>query len=320
MVSDVNKRLVDRFIRFRKDEGVGGWTINRDLKALRGALNHGWKNELISTVPFVHDVETKDKAKPRDLVYTPERVAAILEAAASREDRAHTLLYIMIAMSTCGRSEAILDMDASQIRDGCIHFLADDRQQTKKRRSTVPIAPTLAPWLEGIKGKVIVSRKPIAERKWRDPEIPEFYEYPCYDVGGSFETCLLEAGICREVFDDDDNQLFHPVRHKLGETEQRPKLKGLGTPNTLRHTIITEMHRRGVPEGQIDTAAGHVGEGTGKRNYRHLRPDYLAELIEAIESYWGEISRFTTVHLRSQHGPKIVSFASAKAIARSKRA
>lgn len=318
MVSDVNKRLVDRFIRFRKGEGVGGWTINRDLKALRGALNFGWRNELIASVPFVHDVDVRDRAKPRDLVYTPERVAALLEAAASREDRHHLFLYILIALSTCGRSEAILDLDSSQIRDGRIHFLADDRQQTKKRRSTVPIAPTLAPWLEGIKGKVIVSRKPKAQRNWADPAVPEFFVYPCYDLGKSFEKCLIEAGICTEVSDKEGNQRFHPIRHKLGETEARPMLKGLGTPNTLRHTAITEMHRRGVPEAQIDAAAGHIGEGTGKRNYRHLRPDYLGELMEAVEAYWAEIARYTTVHMRSQSGPKIVNFASARATARIK--
>lgn len=318
MVSDVNKRFVERFIRFRKAEGVGGWTINRDLKALRGALNHGWRNELISSVPFVHDVEPKDKAKPRDLVYTPERIAALLEAAASREDRAHLFLYIMIALSTCGRAEAILELESTQIRDGLIHFLADDRSQTKKRRSIVPIAPTLAPWLEGVKGKVIVSRKPKVQKNWADPDVPEFFEYPCYDVGKSFEKCLIEAGICREVFDAEGEQVFLPVRHRLGETEPRPKLKGLGTPNTLRHTIITEMWRRNVPEGQIDAAAGHVGEGTGKRNYRHLRPDYLAELIQGVEDFWGEVGRYTTVHMRSQSGPKVVNFASARANARIK--
>lgn len=318
MVSDVNKRFVDRFIRFRKGEGVGGWTINRDLKALRGALNYGWRNEFVASVPFVHDVEAKDKAKARDLVYTPERVAALLDAAASREDRKHVFLYIMIALSTCGRSEAILDLEASQIRDGLIYFLADDRQQTKKRRSIVPIAPTLAPWLEGVTGKVIVSRKPKMQRNWADPAVPEFFVYPCYDLGKSFEKCLVEAGICREVFDDEGNQVFHSIRRRLGETEPRPKLKGLGTPNTLRHTAQTEMHRRGVPEAQIDAAAGHLGEGTGKRNYRHLRPDYLADLIAAVEDFWAEVGRYTTVHMRSQSGPKIVNFASARATARIK--
>lgn len=311
-VADVNKKLVDRFIAFRKAEGVGGWTINRDLKALRGSLNHAWRNELIPSAPFVHDVDTKDRAKPRDLVYSAERIAALLEAAYAIESRRHVFLYIMIAMSTLGRSEAILELDADQIRDGCIHFLADDRAQTKKRRSIVPICPTLAPWLEGVTGKVITYRSPIAEKN-RQPDGPAYFEKPCYDLGNSFDKCLVAAGIARECFDDDGNQIWLPPRRKLGETKPRPKMTGLGTPNTLRHTIITEMHRRGVPEGQIDAAAGHVGDGTGKRNYRHLRPDYLAELVAAIESYWSEMTRFTTVHLRSQSGPTVVSMASARA-------
>lgn len=311
-VADVNKKLVERFIAFRKAEGVGGWTINRDLKALRGSLNHAWKNELIVSAPFIHDVDTKDRAKPRDLVYTPEQVAALLEAAHSDERRQHVFLYIMIAMSTLGRSEAILELDAAQVRDGCIHFLAFDRAQTKKRRSIVPICPTLAPWMENLSGKVIVYRTPIAEKN-RLPDGPAYFEKPCYDLGNSFDKCLVLAGISRPVLDDDGQEVWLPPRGKLGETEPRQKFTGIGTPNTLRHTIITEMHRRGVPEGQIDSAAGHAGDGTGKRNYRHLRPDYLAELIAGIEAYWAEVTRFTTVHLRSQSGPKVVSMASARA-------
>ncbi len=77
------------------------------------------------------------------------------------------------------------------------------------------------------------------------------------------------------MFGADANQLFHPIRRKLG-----------------------------VPEGQIDAAAGHLGDSTGKRNYRHLRPDYLSELMNAVEDYWSEMTRLTAIHLRSQHDPK----------------
>src|SRR3546814_20474884 len=97
-----------------------------------------------------------------------------------------------------------------------------------------------------------------------------------------------------------DLPVFLPARRKLGETESRPKLRGRGTPNTLRHTIITEMHARGVAEAQIEEAAGHIGEGTNKRNYRHLRPDYLGELISVISDYWRAMCRYTTVHDRKR--------------------
>jgi integrase len=305
-VADVNNAFVDRFITFRKAEGVGGHTISRDLAALRGSLNYAWREELIEAAPFVKEVAAKDKARPRDLVYTMAEVASLLEALWSRPERRHAFIYSMIALSTCGRSEAILDLHDHQLDRGLIFFLDPDRDQTSKRRSIVPIAPTLAPWLDGAIGKVIKYRAPIAETKWVDPNQPEYFERDCYDVGKAFEGALIEAGICQPVVNADGSPKMHPPRRKLGETVERPVLKGKGTPNTLRHTIITEMHRRGVAEAQIDAASGHAGEGTNKRNYRHLRPDYLAELIAAVEDYWQEMRQFTTVHLRSQCGPSVV--------------
>ncbi len=318
-VADVNKEFVGRFITWRKSEGVGGHTISRDLAALRGALNHAWREELIASVPFVRDVDPRDKAKPRELVYTMEQVAGILEAAWALPERHHVFLYTMIQLSSCGRSEAILDLHDHQLAGGLIYFLDPDRDQTSKRRSIVPIAPTLAPWLEGIDGKVIRYRAETARAKWADPDVPEFFERDCYDLGNAFDACLIEAGLSRPVIGQDGKPVMLPARRKLGETDPRTKLRGRGTPNTLRHTIITEMHRRGVPEAQIEAASGHAGEGTNKRNYRHLRPDYLAELVTAVEDYWQEMKRFTTVHLRTQCGPNVVSLASAKAGQRLKK-
>lgn len=312
MVADITKRFVTRFINWRKAEGVGGHTISRDLAALRAALRHGWKDELITAAPFVRDVDPDDKAKPRDLVYTMDQVAGLLEAAWRLPERQHVHLYTLIALSTLGRGEAILELHSRQLRGGLIHFLDDDRDQTSKRRSIVPITPTLAPWLEGIEGKVIRYRAEIAEKN-REPGGPAYFERECHDLGNSFDACLIEAGMSRRVLDDDGEPVMLPPRRRLGETESRLALRGLGTPNTLRHTIITEMHKRGVPEAQIETAAGHLGTGTNKRNYRHLRPDYLVQLIGAIEDYWEEMRHLTTVHLRSQCGPNLVSFAAARA-------
>lgn len=132
---------------------VGRHTVSRDLAALRQTLNLSWKNERIASAPFVPDVT--GKPEPRDLVYSTEQVAALLDAAWRDEQRRHVHLYSIIMLSTHGRSEAALELDGSQIVDRCIHFNPPGRLQTKKRRSIVPIAPTLAPWLEGIDGRVI---------------------------------------------------------------------------------------------------------------------------------------------------------------------
>src|SRR3546814_3532331 len=67
--------------------------------------------------------------------------------------------------------------------------------------------------------------------------------------------------------------------------------RGLGSPNTLRHTLHTYLQTVGVPQAQIDAAAGHGSERGSGRNYTHLRPEYLKDFIEAVEAYWREMDR-----------------------------
>ena len=83
-------------------------------------------------------------------------------------------------------------------------------------------------------------------------------------------------------------------------------MKPIGSPNTLRHTISTELHKRGVPDAQIDAAAGHAGVGTNKRNYRHLKPGYLADFIEGVEDYWAEVGQHKQAHLRYRRDTNVV--------------
>lgn len=309
-VAQVRPSLVRKFIRYRQEQGMSAPTISRDLKALRSPINWAVTEHLLSAAPKIPDV--KGKAKRRELEYSPEQIAAILDRAAATPERAHILLYMMIFLSTNGRSEAILDLVAeTQIRKGLIFFNAPGREQTRKFRSIVPIAPTLAPWFEGVTGKVIRYRALTSEAT-RAAGGPDYFEKPVADLGKSFAACVIEAGIlrpdlelCRQAVDAEGMPIMLPPRRKLGETEMRPKMVAVGTPNTLRHSIHTYLAARGVPKAQIDTAAGHATDaGTGDR-YNHLRPAYLTDFIEGVESFWAEVGAFTTAHLRYQRDTKM---------------
>lgn len=311
-VGDIKRALVERYIAWRKIQPgkrrgstISGATISRELAALRASLNWAWQNEKIESAPFVPDIDSRDKPGPKELVYSPEQVARLLEAAIRIEERWHVHRFIMIMLSTHGRGEAILELDAdTQVRDGLIHFNAPGRAQTKKRRSIVPIAPTLAPWLDGVEGKVIRYRTRMKDRETGEETV---IFKPTASIKTAFEACLIEAGICEQEVDADGNAVWLPPRAKLGESSRRPKLVGIGSPNTLRHTISTELHTLGVPEAQIDAAAGHAGTGTNKKNYRHLRPGYLKEFVEGVEAYWRKVGDHTTAHLRSQRDPNVIS-------------
>lgn len=282
MVSEINPVSTQDYITMRRAEGAVGETITSELAALSRAMRWGEMNGIIPYAPRVATVPAKMKSGPKDLEYSPEQVAALLEAAWSAADRQHVFLFAMIMLSTHGRVEAVLELFGEQIRKGLIYFNAPGRHQTSKRRPIVPVAPSLAPWLPS-EGKVIVYR---ALRKG-DP--PTYYERPTYTIKNAFAGCLETAGIVDQAG------------------------KPIGSPNTLRHTIHTYLQTVGVPQAQIDAAAGHAGEQGSGRNYTHLRPEYLKEFVQAVEAYWAGMDRLTTVH-RSQVGPKVVDLKTRKAL------
>jgi hypothetical protein len=316
----LKRATVDRFIAMRKAEGVCGETIEGDLTALRRGLKWAQVDERIAAVPFIKHVDPEDRSGPRDVEFDMEQIAAILEAAAAREDRRHVLLFSLIMLSCHSRCEAVLEMSSNQIERvrvvgtdetrWILNFNAAGRRQTTKRRSRVPACSILRPWLADVEGKVITYRTPIAERKWADPRVPEYFERPCYDIGKAFEACQVEAG------------LAHPslklIRPDLGaDGEQKTRLnrrtgqevalwRGIGTPNTLRHSCHTYHQTCGTPQAQIDMAAGHSGEQGSGRNYTHLRPEYLKDFMAATEAYWEEMGKLTKVHLRDHVGATVI--------------
>ena len=81
-----------------------------------------------------------------------EELAALFNAAIS----IHMLRYLMIAVGTLGRPGAILQLP----KDGCydqrhqiIKLNPPGRTQNRKFRPTLPVPPTLRPWLEQPVGK-----------------------------------------------------------------------------------------------------------------------------------------------------------------------
>lgn len=223
VVSSVKPAFVREFIRFRENDGVSAPTISRDIKALRSPINWAVTEGHLSAAPKILDV--KGKGKRREIEWSPQEIAAILDAAAASPLRAHVLLYMMIFLSTNGRSEAILELDADkQIRDGLIYFNAPGCQQTRKKRSVVPIAPTLKPWLEGLEGKVIRYRAPTTQAT-RDAGGPDYFERPTADLGNSFKACLVEAGdrfphfgLSEHVEDAAGNPIWLPPRRRIEAT------------------------------------------------------------------------------------------------------
>ena len=61
------------------------------------------------------------------------------------------------------------------------------------------------------------------------------------------------------------------------------------TPYSLRHTMATELRRRGVPLWEVEGMLGHKRQTTSEK-YAHYSPEYLSLGREAIDSYFAELS------------------------------
>ena len=323
-VADINKRVVDRYIAWRLRAGVVGETINRELSTLRGALNWAWKEEIIQARPFIGSVPEDKCSGPRDLEWSQEQVAAILEAAWADVWRHHLHLFTVTSMSTHFRTEAIVEFNLDQQRKGnLLYSLRPGEKQTRKRRSTVPIVPTLAEWLDGRSGKLIRFRVPIAEKNWADKQVPEWHERETFSIKTGFAGVIVSAGLAhpslglveplRDARGDQVIRTFKRPDPKTGRIpDPQPQWRPIGSPNTLRHSLHTYLQTMGVPQAQIDMAAGHSSEKGSGKNYTHLRPDYLREFAAAIEAYWRDMDSLTQVHRRTQLGPKVIHLPTAR--------
>ena len=129
------------------------------------------------------------------------------------------------------------------------------------------MAKAVRPWVEGIEGKIIRYKVPIAEKK-RVPGGPTHFERDTKSIKTAWNAVCDDASV-----------------------------KG-ATPKTLRHTMLTWLAERGVPREQRQMLAGHSPQGTTAKNYEHLSPSYLREAVAEIDAFFDTLSVHTKVHLR----------------------
>jgi integrase len=72
------------------------------------------------------------------------------------------------------------------------------------------------------------------------------------------------------------------VRHAFARACERAGIKGV-TPHTLRHTFATLAIEAGVPVERVGKAMGHLDPRTTDRVYGHLSPEYLRDVVDAVE-------------------------------------
>lgn len=155
-VADLTPALQREIIHALARKGHSVGYIARTMSVLSAAIGHARREGVIMAAPLI----TLSADRIGAIIGAPEKpvhrrldideLAAFLRAVGGTRRSAHLHRYVILALTTMGRPDAICELTRAQIdRDmRVIDLNPPGRRQTKKRRPVVPITDTLAAWLE----------------------------------------------------------------------------------------------------------------------------------------------------------------------------
>lgn len=248
-VADVTEAQCERYANQR---GRAPATVRRELTTMRAAINYAVRTQhLARAVP----VKLPDKPQGRDRWLTHSEAARLLNA--SRTGRADVRLYlplfVLIALYTGARKEAILSLRWSQVdlERGRINFAQPGARRTTKGRALLPIPRRLMTFLR-------------LAKKRGDGFVIHDKGNQVIDIGGGWNG-------------DPDSR----GQGSFGGACKRAGLAGV-TPHTLRHTRGTWLAHAGVDLWKI---AGWLGQSlaTTTELYAHHHPDFMEDARDAAD-------------------------------------
>jgi len=230
--------------RYGKFRAKAPATVRRELGTLQAAMNYAHREGYVTAAPLV-TLPEKPQSKERWL--TRDEAARLLWAAYRGHKSKHLSRFILIALYTGTRKDAILRMGYEpntvggwfDLDRGIMFRMGDDERATKKRRTPAPIPRQLAAHL----------------RRWKSQGCRWAVEYEGLRIGDvkrSFARIAEDAGVDRV------------------------------TPHTLKHTAVTWALQNGASTWD---AAGFfaTSQATIEKTYGHHATDYMASALGAVE-------------------------------------
>ena len=230
--------------RYAKARRKAPGTVRKELGTLQAALNYCHAEGYLTAAP---KLRLPEKPPARDRWLTRGEVAKLIRAARRNPRSRHLARFILIAIYTGTRSEAILRMGYMpntvggwvDTAKGIMHRRGVGEAETTKRRPPIPIPRQLLAHL----------------RRWERDGARHVVNVGGQRVGSvktAWRSALAEAGIA------------HCTRHDL------------------RHTAITWAMQNGADKWP---ASGFFGVSLNllERVYGHHHPDYLRSAVEAME-------------------------------------
>lgn len=251
-VSDVKAETCRRYGRSRirrfkdedrPDQPIANGTLRRELNVLQAAINYAHKEGYILNAPRV---TLPEKPPARDRWLTRDEAARLLWAAYRSRSGKHLARFIIVALYTGTRKEAILSLGFNpslsggwiDVERGLMHRRGAGERETNKRRKPIPMTNRLAAQC----------------RRWR----------------------RMGANWAVEI----DGQRIGDVKHAFQWARKEAGLPDV-SPHTLKHTAITWAIQRGLT---VEDAADYFDTSaeTIRSTYYHHSPHYQQRALAIL--------------------------------------
>jgi integrase len=153
-VNEIPPERQQEFVEWMESQGASNRYVKRFFTGvLRPALTHAVDNNKLSYAPPVLKPKCFEADRERDRILDQDELAALwdaIETLREADARDRLRMWLMLAINTLARPESLTELTRFQVdyKRLRIELNPKDRQQTKKRRPTVPITDALLPYLQ----------------------------------------------------------------------------------------------------------------------------------------------------------------------------
>ncbi|TIR87379.1 MAG: site-specific integrase [Mesorhizobium sp.] len=224
------------YMAARRAKGRADGTIWTELNHLRIVMGWAVKRNRLTQAPYI---AMPPKPAPKDRWLTRDEVARLKSAATGP----HIRLFIILAIATGGRKEALLSLKWDQIDfvRGIIHL--DDQAATHKRkgRASVPMNKTILAALRDAR---------------KDAESDYVIEW----AGDRVKS----------------------VKRSLAKAAEKAGLADV-TAHVFRHSAARWQAEAGIPMSQIASYLGHADDRVTQRVYAKYSPTALKKAADVLD-------------------------------------
>jgi integrase len=237
MPSSITRAHCEAYMAIRRSAGRKDGAILTELNRLSCALRYGEKHNLISKAPHI---ARPAAPPPKDIYITKHEAGRLLDV----EMPEHLRLFIILALTTGSRAEAIVDLtwDRVDFARKLVDFRLPNVTRPMKQRMICPMNDKLLNALSEAK------RKTNAEHviSWGGERIRS--------VKKSLAQAIKKAGLSPDV-----------------------------TPHVFRHSAAVWLAEAGVDMQVIAQFLGHSDHKVTERIYARYSPSYMRGPVNALD-------------------------------------